>query len=166
MAKKDQINDELNILSNEEIQDSSDLQKALDLINKEQIIPEATALVKKNFIVEKNEDIKDLSKLDLEQRTDVELDEIAKQADTAFYDLMDIAVNSSGKACGDIAASAQQFLNIKLQTRLSKTELKLKRMKQELDQKKFEQTLKSSGDDTDDDFTDDGIVILDNTNPQ
>lgn len=166
MAKKDQINDELNILSNEEIQDSSDLQKALDLINKEQIIPEATALVKKNFIVEKNEDIKDLSKLDLEQRTDVELDEIAKQADTAFYDLMDIAVNSSGKACGDIAASAQQFLNIKLQTRLFKTELKLKRMKQELDQKKFEQTLKSSGDDTDDDFTDDGIVILDNTNPQ
>ena len=39
-------------------------------------------------------------------------------------------------------------------------------MKQELDQKKFEQTLKSSGDDTYDDFTDDGIVILDNTNPQ
>ena len=60
MAKKDQINDELNILSNEDIQDSSDLQKALDLINKEQVIPEATALVKKNFIVEKNEEIKDL----------------------------------------------------------------------------------------------------------
>ena len=90
-----------------------------------------------------------------------ELDEIAKQADTAFYDLMDIAVNSSGKACGDIAASAQQFLNIKLQTRLSKTELKLKRMKQELDEKKYSSSLDKNN--TSDDEFDDGddIVIID-----
>lgn len=160
MAKKDVIEDELNILSNDEIENSSDLQKALDLINKEQIIPEATALVKKNFIVKQNNEIKDLSKMDLEERTDVELDEIANQADSAFQELMDIAINSSGKACGDISAAAQQFLNIKLQTRLSKTELKLKRMKQELDEKKFEATSKLKDDTSDDDFSDDGIVIL------
>lgn len=160
MAKKDVIEDELNILSNDEIENSSDLQKALDLINKEQIIPEATALVKKNFIVKQNNEIKDLSKMDLEERTDVELDEIANQADSAFQELMDIAINSSGKACGDISAAAQQFLNIKLQTKLSKTELKLKRMKQELDEKKFEATSKLKDDASDDDFSDDGIVIL------
>jgi len=164
MKKKDQIDEELNILTNEEIENSSDLQKALDLINKEQIIPEATALVKKNFVVKKNEDIKGLSKLDLEERTNEELDEIANQADQAFYDLMDIAINSSGKACGDISAAAQQFLNIKLQTRLSKSELKLKRLKQELDEKKFAQSLKPKEEASDDDFSDDGIVILDSKN--
>ncbi len=161
MTKKDQIESELNLMSNEELEKCDDLQKALNLINKEQVIPEAKALVKKNFIVEQNKEIKDLSKLSLEERTDEELDEIAKQADTAFYDLMDIAVNSSGKACGDIAASAQQFLNIKLQTRLSKTELKLKRMKQELDEKKYSSSLDKSNA-SDDEFDDgDDIVIID-----
>lgn len=165
MAKKDQINDELNILSNEEIQDSSDLQKALDLINKEQVIPEATALVKKNFIVEKNEDIKDLlnSNCDDDTKLNAELDEIANQSDKAFLEIMDLAINSSGKAAGECAEAARGFLELKLKSKMAKTELKLKKMKQELDEKKAQLLIKPK-DNEEEDFSDDGIVILDNTN--
>lgn len=162
MTKKDAIDNELNIMTNEEIEQCDDLQKALALINKEQVVPESVALVKKQFIVEKNKDIKDLSKLSMDEKNDVELDEISNQADQAFYDLMDVAVNSTGKACGDIASAAQSFLSIKLNAKMAKTELKLKRMKQELDEKKF--LLSSSDrDSSDDDFSsDDDIVIINN----
>ena len=163
MQKKDAIDTELNLISNEEIEQCSDIQKALDLINKEQVIPEAKALVKKDFIVKSNEDLKkELENLPEDEKNDVELDRIADQADSAFYDLMDIAVNTTGKACGDIAAAAQQFLNIKMQAKMSKTELKLKKMKMELDQKKFELASKPKEVDTDDDFSDDGITIIEN----
>lgn len=163
MQKKDAIDTELNLISNEEIEQCSDIQKALDLINKEQVIPEAKALVKKDFIVKSNEDLKkELENLPEDKQNDVELDRIADQADTAFYDLMDIAVNTTGKACGDIASAAQQFLNIKMQAKMSKTELKLKKMKMELDQKKFELASKPREVDTDDDFSDDGITIIEN----
>lgn len=163
MPKKDTIDEELNLITNEEIEQCSDIQKALDLINKEQVIPEAKALVKKDFIVQSNEDLKkELENLPEDEKNDVELDRIADQADSAFYDLMDIAVNSSGKAVGDIAAAAQQFLNIKMQAKMSKTELKLKKMKMELDQKKFELASKPKEVDTDDDFSDDGITIIEN----
>lgn len=163
MQKKDAIDTELNLISNEEIEQCSDIQKALDLINKEQVIPEAKALVKKDFIVKSNEDLKkELENLPEDKQNDVELDRIADQADSAFYDLMDIAVNTTGKACGDIASAAQQFLNIKMQAKMSKTELKLKKMKMELDQKKFELASKPKEVDTDDDFSDDGITIIEN----
>ena len=163
MKKKDTIDEELNLISNEEIEQCSDLQKALDIINKEQVIPEAKALVKKDFIVKSNEDLKkELANLPEDKQNDVELDNIADQADTAFYELMDIAVNTSGKACGDIAAAAQQFLNIKMQAKMSKTELKLKKMKMELDQRKFELSSKPKEIEVDDDFSDDGITIIEN----
>ena len=163
MQKKDAIDTELNLISNEEIEQCSDIQKALDLINKEQVIPEAKALVKKDFIVKSNLELKkELENLPEDKQNDVELDKIADQADTAFYDLMDIAVNTTGKACGDIASAAQQFLNIKMQAKMSKTELKLKKMKMELDQKKFELASKPKEVDTDDDFSDDGITIIEN----
>lgn len=163
MKKKDTIDEELNLITNDEIEQCSDLQKALDIINKEQVIPEAQALVKKNFIVKSNENLKkELANLPEDKQNDAELDTIADQADSAFYDLMEIAVNSSGKACGDIAAAAQQFLNIKMQAKLSKTELKLKKMKMELDQKKFEVASKPKEIEVDDDFSDDGITIIEN----
>lgn len=163
MTKKDTIDEELNLLTNEEIEGCSDIQKALELINKEQVIPEAKALVKRDFIVKENENLKkELENLPEDEQNDIELDRIADQADSAFYDLMDIAVNSSGKACGDIAGAAQQFLNIKMQAKLNKTELKLKKMKMELDKKKLELASKPKEVDTDDDFSDDGITIIQN----
>lgn len=159
MKKKDAIGDNLNILSNDEIEQCDDLQKALALINKEQVVPSELVIKKKEFIVEKNKDIKDLSKMDINEKNDSELDEISNQADQAFYDLMDIAVNSTGKACGDVAAAAQSFLNIKLSAKMAKTELRLKRMKQELDEKKFQ--LASQPKETDDDYdVSDDIVII------
>ena len=160
MRKKDAIGDNLNILSNDELEQCNDLQKALELINKEQVVPNELVIKKKEFIVEKNKDIKDLSKMDINEKTDSELDEISNQADQAFYDLMDVAVNSTGKACGDVASAAQSFLNIKLSAKMAKTELRLKRMKQELDEKKFQLSLQSK-DNSDDDFDmGDDIVII------
>ena len=163
MKKKDAIDEELNLMTNEEIENCDDLQKALELINKEQVIPEAKALVKKDFIVKSNEHLKkELENLPEDAQNDKELDLIADQADTAFYDLMDIAVNTAGKACGDIASAAQQFLNIKMQAKMSKTELKLKKMKMDLDRKKLELSHKPKEMDTDDDFSDEGITIIEN----
>lgn len=163
MAKKDAIDNELNLITNEDIEQISDLQQALDIINKEQVIPEAKALVKRDFIVKENENLKkELANLPDDEKNDVELDKIADQADSAFYDLMDIAVNTSGKAVGDIASAAQQFLNIKMQAKLSKTELRLKKMKMELDKRKFELASKPKEIDSDDDFSDDGITIIEN----
>ena len=163
MAKKDAIDNELNLITNEDIEQISDLQEALDIINKEQVIPEAKALVKKDFIVKSNENLKkELANLSEDAQNDKELDLIADQADTAFYDLMDIAVNTAGKACGDIASAAQQFLNIKMQAKMSKTELKLKKMKMDLDRKKLELSHKPKEMDTDDDFSDEGITIIEN----
>lgn len=160
MRKKDAIGDNLNILSNDELEQCNDLQKALELINKEQVVPNELVIKKKEFIVEKNKDIKDLSKMDINEKTDSELDEISNQADQAFYDLMDVAVNSTGKACGDVASAAQSFLNIKLSAKMAKTELRLKRMKQELDERKFQLSLQSK-DNSDDDFDmGDDIVII------
>ena len=50
MAKKDAIDNELDLITNEDIEQISDLQQALDIINKEQVIPEAKALVKKDCL--------------------------------------------------------------------------------------------------------------------
>lgn len=160
MKKKDAIGDNLNILSNEEMEACDDLQKALALINKQQVVPDELVIKKKEFIVEKNKEIKDLSKMDINEKTDSELDEISNQADQAFYDLMNVAVNSTGKACGDVASAAQSFLNIKLSAKMAKTELRLKRMKQELDEKKF-QLSSQPKDNSDDDYdVSDDIVII------
>lgn len=163
MRKKDSIDNELDILTNEEIEQCDDLQKALALINKEQVVPESIAITKKNFIVEKNKEIKDISKMNDNEKNDAELDEISNQADQAFYDLMDIAINTTGKACGDVASAAQSFLNIKLNAKLAKTELKLKKMKQKLDEEKFKASLSKNNDADDDEFDDgDEIVIINN----
>lgn len=113
MGKK-KLNEEFNILSNEEIQQSNDIAQALALINQENIITETEPLEARKFIVKQNEELKQLTKSGMIEKNDAELDEIANQADQAFYDLMDIALNTVGKSCGDIASSAHNLILRKL----------------------------------------------------
>lgn len=157
--KKNKLNDEFNILSNEEIKQSNDIAQALALINQEGCINN-DPIEEKKFIVAKNENLKQLtSKASFEEKNETELDEIANQADQAFYDLMDIAINTQGKGCGDIASSAQSFLNIKLNARLAKMDAKYKKLNYELQLKKLEATTKKSSDTNEDDDEDDVIII-------
>ena len=145
MAKKKSLDEEFGTLSVEEIETSDSLQKALALINQEGVVSDVPEPELKKFIVEKKNEAKDLSKLTDEEKSEKDLDEIANQADQAFYDLMDIAINTTGKACGDIASAANNFLKIKLDTKLAKMEQKYKKMNQEIQLKKIEMTsLKSS----------------------
>lgn len=161
MAKNKKLDKEFNVLPIEELDEANDIAKALQVINQENIITEVEPLEVKKFIVEKNNDIKDLSKLSMEERNEKELDEIANQADQAFVELMDIALNTQGKACGDIASAANNFLNIKLNTRLAKVDAKMKKLNYELNKQKFEASLKKSSDSDDDEDDDDGIQIID-----
>lgn len=156
MDKK--IKDLFGVLSDSEVAQCTDLQNALELINKENVITDVEPLEAKKFIVKKNENI-DLTQSDLKNKEDVELDEIANQADQAFTDLMDIALNTAGKACGDIASAANNFLNIKLNTRIAKMDAKMKKLNYELNKAKFEAT---KGDNTNSEDEDDGIVIINN----
>lgn len=162
MAKKKTLDEQFNTLSVEELETSDSLQQALALINQENVISEAPDLEIKKFIVAKKDEAKELSKLTDEQKNDKDLDEIANQADQAFYDLMDIAINTQGKACGDIASAAQSFLNIKLNAKLAKSEQKYKKLNQEIQMKKIEMTaLKSSQKDSETEYSpDDDIIIV------
>lgn len=161
MAKKKTLDEQFNTLSAEDIETSDSLQQALALINQENVVSEVPVDLKK-FIVSKKEEAKELSNLTDEQKNDKDLDEIANQADQAFYDLMDIAINTQGKACGDIASAAQSFLNIKLNAKLAKTEQKYKKINQEIQMKKIEMTaLKSSQKDIETEYSpEDDIIIV------
>ena len=134
MANRKKLDDEFNILSPSEIQQANDIASALNIINKENIVTETEPIELKKFIVQSNENIKDLTKLSLEEKTEVELDFIADQANQAFTDLMDVALNTQGKACGDIASA--------------------------LNKQKFEASLNKSNKDDDDEEEDDGIQII------
>lgn len=161
MKKKNPINESLNVLSNEEIETCNNLQQALELINKESVIPDTLKQPKREFIVTKNIDDLNLKSSDLITKNDAELDEISNQADQAFLDLMDIALNSN-KSIPTIAMAAQAFLALKLNAKIAKTDAKLRKMKQELDEKKFELSLskESKNQSNDDDFSDDDITII------
>lgn len=161
MANK-KLDSEFNILSDEEIKQCTDIQNALELINKENIITELEPIEQKKFVVKKNENIKDITKTELKEKEEIELDEIADQADQAFIDLMDIALNSVGKSVGDISSSAHNFLNIKLNARLAKMDAKFKKLNHELQVKKLEASTKKFEDASDNIMEeDDGIIILD-----
>ena len=143
MGRK-KLNDELNVLSNEEIEQCNDIKNALELINKENII---------------NEELKELTKSGMVEKEDIELDEIANQADQAFTDLMDIAVNTVGKSCGDIASAANSFLKIKLDSRIAKLDAKFKKLNIEVQKQKLEASKKNT--DTSNEYPeDDGIIII------
>lgn len=159
MNKK--LNEEFNILSNDVIEQCSDLQNALELINQENIITNVEPIEAKKFIVKKNEEITDITKATLEEKSDIELDEIANQADQAFYDLMDIAINTVGKGCGDIASAANSFLNLKLNAKMAKIDSKMKKLNYELNKQKVEASIKKYDTPTIEN-EDDGIIILEN----
>jgi len=159
MAKKS-LDEEFGTLSVEEIETSDSLQKALALINQEGVVSDVPPPELRKFVVEKKDEAKELSKLTDEEKNDKDLDDIANQADQAFYDLMDIAINTQGKACGDIASAANNFLKIKLDARLAKMEQKYKKMNQEIQLKKIEMTsLKSSQKDLEPDYDPNDDII-------
>lgn len=160
MANRKKLDDEFNILSPSEIQQANDIASALNIINKENIVTETEPIELKKFIVQSNKNIKDLTKLSLEEKTEVELDFIADQANQAFTDLMDVALNTQGKACGDIASAANNFLTIKLNSKLAKIDAKMKKLNYELNKQKFEASLNKSNKDDDDEEEDDGIQII------
>lgn len=145
MGKKKTLDEEFGTLSQEEIETSDSLQQALALINQEGVVSDVPEPELKKFIVAKKDEAKELAKLTDEEKTSKELDDIANQADQAFYDLMDIAINTQGKACGDIASAANNFLKIKLDTKLAKMDAKFKKMNQDIQMKKIEMSkLKTS----------------------
>ena len=162
MGRKKSLDEEFGTLSTEEIEASDSLQKALALINQENVVSDVPEPELKKFAVVKKEEAKELAKLTDEQKSNKELDEIADQADQAFYDLMDIAINTTGKACGDIASAAQSFLNIKLNAKLAKTEHRFKKLNQEIQLKRIEMTsLKSSQKDIENEYSpEDDIIIV------
>jgi UDP-N-acetylglucosamine 2-epimerase len=160
--KSKKLESEFNILTNEEIQQCTDLQNALELINKENVITEIEPLEAKKFVVKQNENLTELTKSGMIEKEEAELDEIANQADQAFYDLMDIALNSVGKSVGDISSSAQNFLTIKLNARMAKFDSKMKKMSYELQKQKVEMSAKKSADIPEKYTEDDGIVIIEN----
>ena len=156
MGRK-KLNDEFNVLSNEEIEQCNDIKNALELINKENIITEVEPLEAKKFIVKQNEELKALTKSGMIEKEDGELDEIANQADQAFTDLMDIAVNTVGKSCGDIASAAK----IKLDSRIAKLDAKFKKLNIEVQKQKLEASKKNN--DAPSEYPeDDGIIIINN----
>jgi hypothetical protein len=161
------LNEQFNVLTNEEITESNDIQKALELINKENVVAEIDIKPVKKFIVEKNDKLKEIIESTLpEEQSDAELDEIANQADQAFYDLMDMVVGVSvpHKGTAEMAGAAHAFLDIKLKSKIAKTELKLKKMKQELDEKKLKSATTKENN-SDDDYTSDSeIIVIDRTN--
>lgn len=161
------LDKQFDVLQPEEITQTTDIQKALELINKEHIVtdPEDIKPLKK-FVVEKNKDIQNIidNAENDEIKTNAELDEIANQADQAFYDVMDMVVGNGmpTKGASEMASAAQSFLDIKLKSKIAKSELKIKRLKQQLDEKKL---LSAGQDQTDngDNFgtSDDDIIVID-----
>lgn len=164
---KKKLNKDFDIISEEELKQANDISAALALINSENVISEISPIEQKKFIVEKNKDLlQSKSKLSLEEKNDLELDEIANQADQAFFDLMNIAINNTqySRSCSEIAATAQSFLTIKLNSRIAKAEARFKKLNYDLQLKKFEASLHKNNDTSDENENnnDDDIIIIEN----
>lgn len=163
---KKKLNEDFDIISEEELKQANDISTALALINSENVISEINPIEQKKFIVEKNKDLlQSKSKLSLEEKNDLELDEIANQADQAFFDLMNIAINNPhGRSCAELATTAQSFLTIKLNSRIAKAEAKFKKLNYDLQLKKFEASLHKNNDTSDENENnnDDDIIIIEN----
>ena len=146
MGKKNKVNELFNVPSNDEISGLSSLSTALSIINEAGAVSDPDEFEPKKFIVQKKEESKELASLDFYEKVDAELDEIAEQADSAFQEMMDIALNTTGKAAGDIANAARSFLETKMATKTAKLEKKFKMLNMQLAQRKqdfIEQTKKS-----------------------
>lgn len=162
----DILDEEFNTLTDEQIAESDDLQKALALINKEHIIsplqgkkklepedmfPKVSAKVP---AVQKPEN-KDLSIPELLEEP--ELDQIASDADVAFKLLMTEVSGASPKCMAEIASTAERFLNTRLSAIQAKVDNRLKREKLALDKARMELKKLESKDEEDGGITVNGI---------
>lgn len=133
------IDNFFNVPSKDDIEGLASLSSALSLINESGAISDDnTSPEPKKFIVQKKEEAKALAKIDYYEAIDEDLDEIADQADSAFQELMDITLNTTGGKVGDIASAAKNFLDVKMNAKMAKLEKKFKMMNLELQQRKQE----------------------------
>lgn len=154
MVRK-KVDEFFNVPSNEEISGLSSLSNALGLINQTNAITPTEPVEIKKFVVKKKEELKELVNLDFFEKVDIELDEIANQADSAFEEIMDIAINAPTKNVGEITSAAQKLLETKLSAKTAKLEKKLKILNFELSQRKqqFIENTKKTGAIIDDENT-------------
>lgn len=145
MSINDILDEEFNTVSKEEISQSDDIQKAMELINKEnpfsklpvkEEIKKETYFDKKELVTKAKKELKDMTITELMEED--ELDNIASLAENAFKDLLVEALNSGPKAMAEIAAVAAKFLDTKKDIVNTKVENRFKREKLQLDKAKFE----------------------------
>lgn len=149
----DILDEEFNTLTDEQIAESEDLQKALALINKEHII---SPLQGKKKLEPEEMFPKVESKVPATVPTDStdasisqlleepELDQIASDADVAFKMLMTEVSGASPKCMAEIASTAERFLTARLQAIQTKVDNRLKREKLALDKARMEMKQKES----------------------
>lgn len=148
----DILDEEFNTLTDEQIAESEDLQKALALINKEHII---SPLQGKKKIEPEEMFPKVESKVPVASSNSVdasisqlleepELDQIASDADVAFKMLMTEVSGASPKCIAEIASTAERFLTARLQAIQTKVDNRLKREKLALDKARMEMKQKET----------------------
>lgn len=143
----DILDEEFNTLTDEQISESEDLQKALALINKERIISplqgkkkiepdELFPKVEAKVPAIQRENTGELSIPQLLEEP--ELDQIASDADVAFKLLMTEVSGASPKCMAEIASTAERFLSAKLSAIQTKVDNRLKREKLALEKTRME----------------------------
>ena len=149
----DILDEEFNTLTDEQIAESEDLQKALALINKEHII---SPLQGKKKIEPEEMFPKVESKVPVSSSSnsgyasisqlleEPELDQIASDADVAFKMLMTEVSGASPKCMAEIASTAERFLTARLQAIQTKVDNRLKREKLALDKARMEMKQKET----------------------
>lgn len=167
MAKTpDILDEEFNTLTDEQIAESEDLQKALALINKEHIISplqgkkklepeEMFPKVEAKVPAVQNTTNQDPSIAQLLEEP--ELDQIASDADVAFKMLMTEVSGASPKCMAEIASTAERFLTARLQAIQTKVDNRLKREKLALDKARMEMKQKEEKTDEDGGITINGM---------
>lgn len=167
MAKTpDILDEEFNTLTDEQIAESEDLQKALALINKEHIISplqgkkklepeEMFPKVEAKVPAIQTTTNQDLSIAQLLEEP--ELDQIASDADVAFKMLMTEVSGASPKCIAEIASTAERFLTARLQAIQTKVDNRLKREKLALDKARMEMKQKEENSDEDGGITINGM---------
>ena len=149
----DILDEEFNTLTDEQIAQSEDLQKALALINKEHIISplqgkkkiepeEMFPKVEPKVPVASSSNSSDASISQLLEEP--ELDQIASDADVAFKMLMTEVSGASPKCMAEIASTAERFLTARLQAIQTKVDNRSKREKLALDKARMEMKQKEA----------------------
>ena len=149
----DILDEEFNTLTDEQIAESEDLQKALALINQEHIISplqgkkkiepeEMFPKVESKVPVSSSSNSVDASISQLLEEP--ELDQIASDADVAFKMLMTEVSGASPKSMAEIASTAERFLTARLQAIQTKVDNRLKREKLALDKARMEMKQKET----------------------